>query len=95
MYLVWSASGSLPSFPYLIVANTIPASCLLGLCFEILDAELDKRKSSHSLLKGHWPVGKLLWKQKVLSLILKSATAVKELGRLLETSSRESLVLNV
>ena len=26
--------------PSLIVANTIPASCLLGLCFEILDAEL-------------------------------------------------------
>lgn len=29
--------------PGLVVADTIPACCLLGLCFEILNAELGRR----------------------------------------------------
>lgn len=34
--------GSCPS--YLVVTNTIPAGCLLRLCFEILNAELGTKK---------------------------------------------------
>lgn len=44
------------SCSYLIVADAIPACCLLGLRFEILNAELSNRKESLSL-NNPGPIG--------------------------------------